>query len=121
MTSREGRRPLFFLVGQTLLSARRVAPLLLLLLVALLPLRAQQPTEAALAKRIEAIINRGDAAKAFWGIEVFAPARGLTATGACSATSILSAGATPTSPAAPCPTRPKKKRRGATRHARSTN
>ena len=78
MTSREGRRPLFFLVGQTLLSARRVAPLLLLLLVALLPLRAQQPTEAALAKRIEAIINRGDAAKAFWGIEVFAPARGRT-------------------------------------------
>ncbi len=31
-----------------------------------------------LAKKIEAVINRGDAAKAFWGIEVFAPARGRT-------------------------------------------
>lgn len=70
MTPKERRRPLFFLAGQTLLSA-----LLLLLPV---PPALAEPPEASLAKKIEAIINRGDAAKAFWGIEVYAPARGRT-------------------------------------------
>lgn len=55
-------------------------PLLLLLLGA--PVFAQPPAEVLarpeLARRIEKIINRGDAAKAFWGIEVFSPARGRT-------------------------------------------
>ena len=73
------------------LGAALFAPVLpLLLLLPLLPfahpstpLRAgergsPESGEAALAKRIEAVINRGDAAKAFWGIEVFAPARGRT-------------------------------------------
>lgn len=55
----------------------RLFPLLpLLLLLPLLPLAAQEPGEAALARRIEEIINRGEAAKAFWGMEVFSPARG---------------------------------------------
>jgi len=58
----------------------RVAAFLfpLLLLLPLLPLSAQERPEAALAKRIEEIINRGDAAKAFWGIEVYALGRGRT-------------------------------------------
>lgn len=51
---------------------------LLLLLLPVLPLRAQDRGEAALANRIEGIISRGDAAKGFWGIEVFAPERGRT-------------------------------------------
>ncbi|MBI4466227.1 MAG: D-alanyl-D-alanine carboxypeptidase/D-alanyl-D-alanine-endopeptidase, partial [Acidobacteria bacterium] len=58
--------------------ARPSRLLSVLLLLPLLPLSAQPPGEAALAKRIEEIINRGDAAKAFWGIEVFSPARGRT-------------------------------------------
>ncbi|MBI2956446.1 MAG: D-alanyl-D-alanine carboxypeptidase/D-alanyl-D-alanine-endopeptidase, partial [Acidobacteria bacterium] len=40
------------------------------------PARAQEASEAALAERLNAIVNEGEAARAFWGIEVYSPARG---------------------------------------------
>lgn len=58
--------------------------LLLLLLLPPLPLSAQRkkpstaPARQWLAERIEQVINRAEAERGFWGIEVFAPQRGET-------------------------------------------
>ncbi|MFQ5664086.1 MAG: D-alanyl-D-alanine carboxypeptidase/D-alanyl-D-alanine-endopeptidase [Terriglobia bacterium] len=64
------------------MTGRFLALPLLLLLPLLLPfpsaLAAQEKAEAELGRRIEEIIGQGEAEKAFWGIEIYSPARGRT-------------------------------------------
>ncbi len=48
------------------------------MLVVPLPLAAQDAGEQELARRITEIVNQQDAARGFWGIEVYAPQRGRT-------------------------------------------
>ncbi len=55
---------------------RLILPLLVLLLA--LPLAAQEAGEQELARRINEIVSQQDAARGFWGIEVYAPQRGRT-------------------------------------------
>ena len=55
---------------------RLILPLLVLLLA--VPLAAQDAGEQELARRINEIVNQQDAARGFWGIEVYAPQRGRT-------------------------------------------
>ncbi|MGH9787497.1 MAG: D-alanyl-D-alanine carboxypeptidase/D-alanyl-D-alanine endopeptidase [Candidatus Acidiferrales bacterium] len=55
--------------------AKLVGALLLAVCLAL-PALAQEPGEAELARRINEIVSQPEAARGFWGIEVYAPQRG---------------------------------------------
>ncbi len=54
----------------------KLVPALLIALCFALPLAAQDPGEQELARRITEIVGQPEAARGFWGIEVYAPQRG---------------------------------------------
>ena len=59
-----------------MLKKAKIVPALLLALCLALPVLAQDPGEQELARRITDIIGQPEAARGFWGIEVYAPQRG---------------------------------------------